>query len=268
VATEEMPPNDLKTHIAHPARVYDYWLGGKDNYAADREVAERALAVVPEVPQSARANRQFLKRAVRLAAEDGIEQFLDLGSGLPTAENTHEIAQRTRPKARVAYVDNDPIVRVHGQALLANTVTTTVIQADIREPKTILEHPQVTRLIDFTRPLAVLMLGVLHFVADDEDAYGLAARFRDAVAPGSYLIFSHITADADPEQGKLFREAINREARATIRTRDDVERFFTGFDILEPGIVPPDRWRPDPDQPSAMDRFWLWAGVGVKRPAG
>jgi SAM-dependent methyltransferase len=259
------PPTDLKTHIAHPARVYDYWLGGKDNYAADREVAERALAVVPDVPYNARANRQFLKRAVRLAAEEGIDQFLDLGSGLPTAENTHEIAQGVRPSASVVYVDNDAIVRVHGQALLANTPTSTVVQADIREPEAILTHPQVTKLIDFARPLGVLMLGVVHFVSDDEDPYGIMARIRDAMAPGSYLIFSHITADADPENGKLFSESINREARATLRTRDDVERFFAGFDILEPGIVPPDRWRPD--QPSSLERFWLWAGVGVKRPA-
>src|SRR5262245_14518080 len=204
LVSEEMRQTDLKTHIAHPARVYDYWLGGKDNYAADREVAERALTVVPDVPSNARANRQFLKRAVRLAAEEGIDQFLDLGSGLPTAENTHEIAQRVRPGARVVYVDNDPIVRVHGQALLANTSTTTVVQADVREPETILNHPRVTELIDFGRPLAVLLLGVLHFVANEENPYGIMSRFRDAMAGGSYVIFSHITADTDPAIGDQF----------------------------------------------------------------
>ncbi|WP_395105914.1 SAM-dependent methyltransferase [Actinomadura sp. SCN-SB] len=265
MATDEVPPIDLKTDIAHPARVYDYWLGGKDNFAADREVAERALAVAPDMPRSARSNRQFLKRAVELAAGEGIRQFLDIGSGLPTAENTHQIAQRTAPGARVVYVDNDPIVRVHGEALLASDASTTVVQGDLRRPEELLSHPQVTALIDFTQPLALLLLGVLHFVPDDEDPYGLMARLRDAMAPGSYLIFSHITGDADPDKGRELQEAINREARATVRTREEVTRFFDGFEILEPGIVPPDQWRND--GPSDPDRFWLWTGVGIKRPA-
>jgi hypothetical protein len=262
--TGEMPPIDLKTDVAHPARVYDYWLGGKDNFAADREVAERALAVAPDVPRSARANRQFLKRAVQLAAREGIRQFLDIGSGLPTVENTHEIAQRTAPDSRVVYVDNDPIVRVHAEALLTDSSTTTVVQADVREPGAILSHPDVTRLIDFGRPLAILLLGVLHFVPDEDDPYGIMSRLRDAMAPGSYLIFSHVTGDADPVRAQELRAAINREARATLRTRDEVERFFAGFEILEPGIVPPEQWRPD--RPADQDRFWLWTGVGVKRP--
>lgn len=252
---------DLNTHIAHPARVYDYWLGGKDNYAADRKVARRAMAVDPDLPCSALANRLFLNRAVRLAAERGIRQFLDLGSGLPTVENTHEIAQGVAADARVVYVDNDPIVRAHGKALLASTATTAMVEADVREPAEILAHPDVRKLIDFTQPLAVLLLGVLHFVSDEEDPYGIMSRLREAMVAGSYLIFSHITGDADPEKGELLRQAINAEARATLRTREDVERFFAGFEILEPGIVPPDRWRPV--GPPEMDRFWLWAGVGI-----
>jgi SAM-dependent methyltransferase len=265
MATEDKLPTDLKTHIAHPARVYDYWLGGKDNFAADREVAERGLAAAPDIARSARTNRDFLKRAVRLAAEQGIRQFLDIGSGLPTAENTHEIAQRVAPGARVVYIDNDPIVRVHGQALLADNSTTTVVQADVRRPTEILTHPDVGKLIDFSQPVAAMLLGVLHFVSDEEDPYGIMSRLRAVMAPGSYLIFSHITGDDDPDKGQLLQAAINREARATPRTRDDVDRFFTGFEILEPGIVPPDRWRPE--HPAHMDRFWLWAGVGIKAPA-
>jgi hypothetical protein len=264
VATEEFRPTSLNTDVAHPARVYDYWLGGKDNYAADRAVAERIMAIAPDMPRSAWTNRQFLKRAVRFVAEQGIRQFLDIGSGLPTVENTHEIAQWVAPDARVVYVDNDPIVRVHGQALLADAATTTVVQADVREPAAILTHPDVRRFIDFTQPVAVLLLGVLHFVSDEEDPYGIMSRLRAAMAPGSYLIFSHITGDADPETRRVLNDAVNRQSRAIPRTRGDVERFFAGFEILEPDIVPPDRWRPD--DPEHMDRFWLWAGVGVKQP--
>ncbi|MBC6457867.1 SAM-dependent methyltransferase [Actinomadura sp. HBU206391] len=252
----------LDTSIAHPARVYDYWLGGKDNYAADREVAERVLAIVPEAPRSVRANRAFLKRAVRLTAEAGVRQFLDIGSGLPTAENSHDIAQQVRPDAHVVYVDNDPIVLVHGNALLAGTGSTTVVQSDARDPEAILGHPEVRRHIDFGQPVAVLLLGVLHFVPDDQDPYGIVARLAKAMVPGSHLILSHLTGDSDPENAKRFLESVNREARAVVRTREEVQRFFDGFELLDPGVVPVDRWRPD--GPDAMKRFWLWAGVGRK----
>jgi SAM-dependent methyltransferase len=264
VAAEERSQTDLKTHLAHPARVYDYWLGGKDNYAADREVAEKIMAVAPDIPRSARANRQFLKRAVLLAAERGIRQFLDIGSGLPTVENTHEVAQWVAPDAHVAYVDNDPIVRAHGKALLADCSTRTVVQADVREPEAILAHPDVRRLIDFDLPVAVLLLGVLHFVSDEEDPYGIVARVRDAMAPGSYLIFSHLTGDADTQTFEQTRAATDRRWNSIARTHEEVTRFFAGFEILEPGIVPPDRWRPAGAE--RMERFWLWAGVGVKGP--
>jgi hypothetical protein len=262
VAAEERSQTDLKTHLAHPARVYDYWLGGKDNYAADREVAEKIMAVAPDIPRSARANRQFLKRAVLLAAERGIRQFLDIGSGLPTVENTHEVAQWVAPDARVAYVDNDPIVRAHGKALLADCTTRTVVQADIREPEAVLTHPDVCKLIDFGRPVAVLLLGVLHFISDEEDPYGIVARVRQAMVPGSYLIFSHLTGDADMQTFEQTRVATEGRWCSIARTREEITRFFSGLKILEPGIVPPDLWRPD--GPERMERFWLWAGVGVK----
>ncbi|HEY7487287.1 MAG TPA: SAM-dependent methyltransferase [Streptosporangiaceae bacterium] len=263
---QEIKTSDLKTHIPHPARVYDYWLGGKDNFAADREVAEKTLAVAPETPRSARSNRAFLRRAVRLAAQAGVGQFLDIGSGLPTMENTHEVAQATAPAAHVVYVDNDPIVSAHGRALLAETGSTTVVQADLRDPDSILRHRDVRRLIDFDRPIALLLLGVVHFLSDEEDPYGIVTRLREAMAAGSYLIFSHMTGDADPIKAEealdVWRQSPGRPP--TLRNRDDVERFFDGFDILEPGIVPPDRWRPGPGT-EAPERFWLWAGVGIKK---
>jgi hypothetical protein len=262
----EIKTSDLKTHIPHPARVYDYWLGGKDNFAADREVAEKTLAVAPETSQSVRSNRAFLRRAVRLAAEAGVHQFLDIGSGLPTMENTHEVAQKTAPTARVVYVDNDPIVSAHGRALLTDSRSTTVVQADLRDPESILQHDEVRRLVDFDRPVALLLLGILHFVADEEDPYGIVARLRAAMVPGSYLIFSHLTGDADPVKGEEAMDVWRRSPGTppTLRDRAQAERFFAGFDILAPGIVPPDQWRPEPDG-DAPDRFWLWAGVGVRK---
>ncbi|HZB29524.1 MAG TPA: SAM-dependent methyltransferase [Streptosporangiaceae bacterium] len=262
----EIKTSDLKTHIPHPARVYDYWLGGKNNFAADREVAEKTLAVAPETSQSARSNRAFLRRAVRLAAEAGVHQFLDIGSGLPTMENTHEVAQKTAPTARVVYVDNDPIVSAHGRALLADSGSTTVVQADLRDPDSIVRHDEVRRLVDLDRPVALLLLGILHFIADEDDPYGIVERLRASLVPGSYLIFSHLTGDADPIKAEEAMDVWRRSPGTppTLRDRAQVERFFGDFDILAPGIVPPDQWRPEPDG-DAPDRFWLWAGVGIKK---
>jgi hypothetical protein len=258
--------SDLKTHIPHPARVYDYWLGGKDNFAADREVAEKILAVAPETARSARSNRAFLRRAVRLAAEAGIRQFLDIGSGLPTMDNTHQVAQETAATARVVYVDNDPIVSAHGRALLADARSTTVVQADLRDPDSIVHHDEVRRLIDFDSPTGLLLLGVVHIMSDEEAPYGLVKRLSAAIAPGSHLIFSHLTGDADPVKAEeamdVWRQSPGKPP--TFRDRAQVEGFFDGFDILEPGIVPPDQWRPGPDT-EAPERFWLWSGVGVKK---
>jgi hypothetical protein len=263
---QEIRTSDLKTHIPHPARVYDYWLGGKNNFAADREVAEKTLAVAPETSQSARSNRAFLRRAVRLAAEAGIHQFLDIGSGLPTMENTHEVAQKAAPTARVVYVDNDPIVSAHGRALLADSGPTTVVQADLRDPDSILHHGEIRRLVDFDRPVALLLLGIVHFVADEEDPYGIVKRLYAALAPGTYLIFSHLTGDADPVKAEEAMDVWRRSPGRppTLRDRAQVAGFFDGFDILEPGIVPPDQWRPGPDT-EAPERFWLWSGVGIKK---
>jgi hypothetical protein len=263
---EEINASDLKPHVPHPARVYDYWLGGKDNFAADREVAQKTLVVAPETASSVRSNRAFLRRAVRLAAQAGIQQFLDIGSGLPTMENTHEVARGAVADARVVYVDNDPMVSVHGRALLARDGSTTVVQADVRDPDSILQHGDVRRLIDFDRPVALLLLGIIHFVPDGDDPYRIVERLREAITPGSYLIFTHLTGDADPVKAEEAMDVWRQSPGTppTLRNRTQAERFFDGFDILEPGIVPPDKWRPEPDTEDP-ERFWLWAGVGVKK---
>jgi CheY-like chemotaxis protein len=265
MADDARTPTNLNTGVPHPARVYDFWLGGKDNFAADRELATKLLAAQPGTLESVRANRAFLKRAVEFAGAAGIRQFIDIGSGLPTAENTHEIAQRTTPGARVVYVDNDPIVRAHGQALLAETGSTIVAQADLREPEAILTHPDIERLVDFDQPVAVLLLGVLHFIPEPQDLE-ILDRLRAAMAPESHLIVPHLTADSDPEGIGRFVDVLRNSPSASVsipRTREQVGRFFDGFELLDPGIVPVDRWRPDTPRPADAP-FWLWAGVGRK----
>jgi SAM-dependent methyltransferase len=260
------PPVYLRTDVPHPARVYDYWLGGKDNFAADREMAEKLIEAIPGAAGSARANRAFLKQAVRFVVGAGVKQFIDIGSGLPTAENTHEIALEADPECRVVYVDNDSIVRSHGEALLAHTGSTVVVQADLRHPEEILAHPDVTGLIDFDRPLGLLLLGVLHFLPDNEAA-AVLDRLRHAVAPGSILVISHLTADSDPEGMGRFIDVLTNTPDAAVsipRSRDQVERFFAGFDLVDPGIVAVDQWRPALRN-GATDQFWLWAGVGIAR---
>ncbi len=267
MADERRLPTEINTRVAHPARLYDYWLGGKDNFAVDRDLAEKIVAQQPGSLESVRANRRFLARAVRCAAAAGIRQFIDIGSGLPTVENTHEIAQRAVPDARVVYVDIDPIVVVHGRALLADTGSIGVVQGDVREPETILGHPEVKELIDFNQPVAVLLLGVLHYVADDEDPYGVVARLRDAMAPGSHLILSHLTGDDDPQTMEGSIKIVRSTPVSVVsvpRTFDQVKPFFDGLAILDPGIVPVHLWRPD--RPVAADkRFWLWAGVARRK---
>ncbi|MBB2744863.1 UNVERIFIED_ORG: hypothetical protein FHR35_004712 [Microbispora rosea subsp. rosea] len=236
------------------ARVYDFFLGGKDNFAIDRQVGEATLRIAPDAPAAGRANRAFLRRVVRhLAAEAGIRQFLDIGSGLPTQGNVHEVAQEVAPGARVVYVDNDPIVLVHGRALLATNGSTTVVEADIRDPESILTHPRIRALIDFDQPVALLLFAILHHVNDHEDPQGIAARFREALPSGSYLALSHfhnpgpgmpeVSAQATSAE-KLFNENLGT---GRWRTRDEILAFFGDMPLLEPGLVPLAEWRPEPD---------------------
>ncbi|GAA0383402.1 SAM-dependent methyltransferase [Microbispora corallina] len=254
------PETELSTRIdpTKPSisRVYDYFLGGKDNFAIDRQVGELTLKIAPDAPAAGRANRGFLKRAVHyLATEAGIRQFLDIGSGLPTQGNVHEIAQRVAPDARVVYVDNDPIVLAHGRALLARNGSTTVVQADLRRPEELLSHPDIRALIDFDQPVALLLFAILHHLNDHEDPGGIAARLRAALPDGSYLALSHFHNPGDklPEVSaqaysaeKLFNEHLGT---GRWRTREEILAYFGDFELVEPGLVPVAAWRADPDEP-------------------
>jgi SAM-dependent methyltransferase len=265
VATTDRPPVDLNTSVPHIARIYDYWLGGKDNFAVDRQAAEEALAAMPTLAANARANRAFLGRAVHhLAAEAGIRQFLDIGTGLPAANNTHEVAQRAARDARIVYVDNDPIVLLHAQALLTGSAegATAYIAADARDPRRILRRAAAT--LDFTRPVAVMLVAILHCIPDEDDPRLIVETLKDAVPSGSHLVISHPTNDAQPKAMTEVAARLNRmmPSKVTYRSFDEVARYFDGWDLLEPGIVPTALWRPaDPrgNEPRAM-----WAGVARK----
>jgi S-adenosyl methyltransferase len=259
-------PAGIDTTVAHPARVYDYWLGGKDNFAADREAAEQVIAARPTILRDIRANREFLHRAVRyLAAEAGIRQFLDVGTGIPTSPNVHEIAQEIAPGARVVYADNDPIVLSHARALLTSTPEgmTAYVDADLRRPDEILRHARQT--LDFTRPIAVILVGIMHLISDDEDPYGLAARLMAATVPGSFLVItqpaSDVHADVAAEGARRYNERV--ATKQTRRSRAEVARFVEGLAVVEPGVVQFHRWRPEPGR---VDDYEVsgWAVVGRK----
>jgi len=237
--------------VPHPARVYDYWLGGKDNFPADRRVAEQVIRQRPQVVAGARANRAFLARVVHyLAAERGISQFLDIGTGLPSADNTHQVAQHITPAARVVYVDNDPLVLVHARALLTSTRrgACDYLDADLRDPGTILDKAAAT--LDFTQPVAVLLLAVLHFLRDTDYPTAIVATLAAGLAPGSYVAISHLTADLAPEQVTAATGAYNATSPipVTARTHAQVTSLFAGLPLLPPGVVPVTEWRTNPGQ--------------------
>ena len=247
VSGEDVP--DLKTGQAHSARVYDYLLGGKDNYAADRAAGEAALQVFPNARAAARANREFMHRAVRAVAELGVRQFLDIGTGIPTSPNLHQVAQEIDPASRVVYVDNDPIVLAHAAALMTSVPggRTAFLQADATDPGAVLQASDVRGTLDLDQPVALSLIAILHFIDDDETAAGMVRGILDGLAPGSFLILTHATLDIAPEaiSGSL---AAYRSAgiRGRLRSREDLQRLFLdGLDVLEPGIVVPQRWRPD-----------------------
>ncbi|BCJ49056.1 hypothetical protein Asp14428_05310 [Actinoplanes sp. NBRC 14428] len=258
----------LDTGRPHPARVYDYLLGGKDNFAADRAAAAEGLKVNPNAATAPLQNRAFLRRAVRfLAAEAGVRQFLDIGTGLPTSPNVHEVAQGVRPGARVVYVDNDPIVLTHARALLTSTPEgrTAYVDGNLYDVDGILGSPELTGTLDLREPVAVLLLAILHFLDDDADPYAIVARLMDALPAGSYLVLSHITADHDPESWARFAEIMRRQGITTrLRDRPEVARFFTGLELVEPGVVPILRWRPDADEPLTDAQVALYGGVARK----
>ncbi|MEU8802640.1 SAM-dependent methyltransferase [Spirillospora sp. NPDC048819] len=243
------------------ARMYDYYLGGKDNYVADRAAAEKVIEVMPASQEGARANRAFLMRAVRhLVAEAGITQFLDLGAGLPTQNNVHEVALSLNPDARVVYVDWDPVVCSHSRALLRTPDSVGVIEADLRDADAILRHETTRALLDFDRPIAVMMVSILHFVSGSDDPQGIVGRYRDATAPGSHLVVSHLTGDlmakARPEETERAKEIYRRTATPVhLRTHEEIGDLFKGHELVDPGLVWLTDWRPDdpvPDGPAVV----------------
>ncbi|MFA1547814.1 SAM-dependent methyltransferase [Actinomadura chokoriensis] len=263
--SEQRPGPGIDTSVSHVARIWNYWLGGKDNYPVDREVGDQILGMLPDVARLARASRLFLNRVVRhLAGEAGIRQFIDVGSGLPTVDNTHEVAQRTAPESRVVYIDNDPLVLEHAKALLTSTPEghTAYIHADLREPGGILEGAAET--LDFGEPIAFTLMGILEFVPDDDQAYGIVRRLMDAVTPGSHFAMYDGTNVVHGEASDRIVDVWNASgnARLVLRTPGQIAGFFEGLEVLEPGIVPVTHWRPDaPGEPEAVDAF---GGVGRK----
>src|SRR5712691_7992560 len=241
-------PPGIDTSTAHPARVYDYWLGGKDNFAADREAAELALQAYPELARAVQSNRAFLARAVRYLTRAGVRQFLDVGTGIPAVDNTHQVAQREAPDSRIVYVDNDPVVLLHAQALLKSTPqgACDYIQADLHDPDAILAG--AARTLDFGQPVALMLLAILQFIPDEQDPAGLVSRLVAALPPGSYLVISHPTDDFNPNRGESIKRYNERVAdAATLRDEAETTRFFAGLDLVEPGVVAVAKWRPDSD---------------------
>jgi S-adenosyl methyltransferase len=260
---------DIDTSVAHSARVYDYWLGGKDNFAADRALGDAMVQAIPTLPAMARANRAFLGRAVRyLVTELGVRQFLDIGPGIPAAGSTHEVAQEIAPESRVLYVDHDPLVLAHARALMTSSTTgqTEFIMADLEQPEKILADPALARTLDLNQPVGLLLVAILMYFHDSDDPQGMVKTLLDGLPSGSYVVITHPTGDFNPEavQGAV---AAATAAGITLvpRSRAGVESFFTGLELVEPGVVPLLAWHPDESIAGEdPDSVWYYAGVGRK----
>ena len=265
--SQNLPPG-TDPDKASVARMYDAMLGGRHNFAIDREAVAAFTAIDPQVRTLARANRAFLGRAVRFLVDSGIRQFIDLGSGIPTQGNVHEVAQAAAPGAKVVYVDNDPVAVAHSASLLADNPDADIVDADIRQPARVLASPQVRKLIDFEQPVAVLMITILHFVTPEENPAGIVAAFRDALPAGSWLALTHATNEDRPDTaaavGKLYKSKAT--SPVTARSHDEIHSLFTGFDLVDPGLVHVPLWRPGPDDviPDNPSEYWVYAGVGRK----
>jgi SAM-dependent methyltransferase len=263
-------PPGVDTKRANTARVYDYLLGGSHNFLADQDAGRAIAAVDPNVRMIARANRDFLGRAVRFLAGAGVRQFLDIGSGIPTQGNVHEVAHQADPGARVAYVDVDPVAVAvaHSKAILADHGNAAVIEGDLREPEKILAHPALTRLIDLGQPVGLLLVSVLPFISDAGDPWRIVATLREALAPGSYLVLCHATDESGHGVAQAAEKMYNRTVptQARVRSGPEILRFFDGFELVRPGLVYMPLWRPDSpaDVPSDPSKFWCLVGVGRK----
>ncbi|QIS05504.1 SAM-dependent methyltransferase [Nocardia brasiliensis] len=252
----------LNPKVPSSARIYDYMLGGKDNYEVDREVARRMLAIAPDTKALAWFIRQFLVQAVGSAAKAGVKQFIDLGAGIPTSPNVHEVARKIEPSARVVYIDNDPVVRAHCDALLANSPGLAVVQADIRSPHEIIDRLKTDSLIDFSEPVAVLIIGVLHYVMDEENPGGILAAFRDAMAPGSYLALTHGSNETNPDFiSQSQSDTDNTPSQVRYRSAAEVEELMAGFELLGPGVAPAQEFL-DAELPAT--RLVIYGGLGRK----
>jgi hypothetical protein len=263
---EEQVPTGVDTSIPSIARVYDYYLGGKDNFACDRDFAEHLRAAVPEAPIMANQNRAFLGRVVRFLARRGVNQFVDIGTGLPTQNNVHQVVQTLVPDARVAYVDNDPIVLAHARALLAENQNTIAIEGDLRTPETILTNTDLRKLIDFDQPVAFLLIGILYFLVEEDGPFDIVDQFKAAMAPGSYLAISHVVSDDDlaalTRAQEFYRTFLRRPGDAR-RTRAQVRDFFDGLDLVDPGLVCVRDWHAD-DTTDDSPLTWMVGAVGRK----
>jgi hypothetical protein len=259
-------PDEIDLDRPNAARVYDYYCGGAHNFAVDREIGDRAIAAWPKLPLVTRANRGFLRRAVRFLAGRGVRQFLDLGSGIPTVGNVHDVALAADPACRVVYVDIDPVAVLHSRALLADRPEVTAVHADLRDPRGLLEHPEVQAQLDFAQPVAVLMVAVLHFVPDQDDPAGVVAGYRDAIAEGSYLAICHATDDASDLAAEHQAIYAPTATPMTMRSRGEVEALFAGFELVDPGVVYLAVWRPDDghEVPERPELFAGYAGVARK----
>jgi len=267
VLSDRRAPQGIDVNVPNAARMYDYYLGGDNNFPADREAAEKVLRVAPWIRVTVLENRAFLGRAVGFLAKDqGIRQFVDIGTGLPTQGNVHEIAHGIAADARVVYVDNDPVVLGHNRALLARVAHTATVRADLRRPAEITGHPDVTRLIDWSRPVAVLLVAILHFIPDDADPVGIVGQFREVMAPGSHIVISHAHHQGDEN---AVREVISIYRRANVplavRSSEHIAGFFSGFELVEPGLVPINKWRPE-NEPHAGHQVWGIGGVARVKP--
>ncbi|MEV0811045.1 SAM-dependent methyltransferase [Micromonospora sp. NPDC050200] len=267
------PSDRIDTSVAHPARRYNYWLGGKDNFQADRESGDAVAALFPTIRISVLENRRFLQRTVRyLAREAGIRQFLDIGTGIPTADNTHEVAQAVAPESRVVYVDNDPIVLAHARALLTSSPegATTYIDADLRDPEKILHHPDLLRTIDLSQPVGLMLVAILHFVPDADDPYATVRRLLDALPPGSYLAASHSTLEYLPpaaaEVARVAARGGGSHGMINMRDRDEFTGFFEGLELVEPGICSVAEWRAEaePQPRPSLVEVSMYCGVARK----
>ncbi|AIV32665.1 SAM-dependent methyltransferase [Streptomyces sp. MPA0124] len=263
-------PRSIDISVPSVSRIYDFYLGGSHNFEVDREAARRAMEFMPGLPKIMQANRAFMRRAVRFAADQGIDQFLDIGSGIPTFGNVHEVAGRIRPGARVVYVDHDPVAVAHSEAVLAGVDDADVVAGDLRKPAEILASPQVERLIDLNRPVALLLVAILHFVEDEDDPYAAVAGLRDALAPGSLLVLTHASYENIPLPAERAGGAVDvyKDIRNPLimRSREQIARFFEGYDMVEPGLVPMPRWRPE-GEPEEEDPYAFSGFAGVGRTA-